>query len=275
MGQRATVDRDPRHGDDPATASARTGTRARVRDSGRLRGTGRRASAACRRRAGRHGGRRLVIDPVETRLELEARVALQVDRHQVEARGRHLHRQALHALSIATGEQGGFPAGFRQVVDRGDASASAWPERRGARRAVWDVIGVRRQYPWSPPSSDCGRLENRGPRRRALGPAAWDDTMDGSGRGLDAAVRVEDALPNRVLHAGVPVGGTEQREAAAFSVHGVLSSRKRHVSPSVATFPHCEADQTQSLQRTACGSEDHLRISELPLGSCRCCSEGS
>src|SRR5688572_22636863 len=99
----------------------------------------------------------------------------------------------------------------------------------------------------------------------AMGPAAWENTKDRSGGGLGAAVRVEDALPNRVLHAGVPVGGTEQREAAAFSVHGVLPSRKRHVSPSVATFPHTEADQTQSVERTACSSEDHLRISELPL----------
>ena len=33
------------------------------------------------------------------------------------------------------------------------------------------------------------------------------------------------------------------------------------------TFPNREADQPQSLKRTASGSEDHLRVSELPLGA--------
>src|SRR5688572_20046371 len=99
-----------------------------------------------------------------------------------------------------------------------------------------------------------------------MSPAAWVNTMDGSGDGSrGAGIRVEDALPNRVLRVGVPVGGTKQRKAAAFSVHGVLPSRKRHGSPSVATFPHTEADETQPLERTASGFEDHLRISQLPL----------
>ena len=64
----------------------------------------------------------------------------------------------------------------------------------------------------------------------------------------------------------VPVGGSQQCEAPAFSVHGVLPGRKRHVSPSIATFPHCEADQFHPAERACFGFEDHLRIGKLPCG---------
>jgi hypothetical protein len=99
----------------------------------------------------------------------------------------------------------------------------------------------------------------------ALGPAAWGEhEWTGSGSGLGAGVRVEDALPNRVLRAGLAICGAQQREAAAFSVHGVLPSRKRHVSPSIATLPHTEA--AQSLEGTTSGFEDHSASASFPGG---------
>src|SRR5262245_4562829 len=58
-----------------------------------------------------------------------------------------------------------------------------------------------------------------------------------SGCRLAAAVGIEDGVPNRLLRAGVPIRGTQQREAPTFSVDGVLSSGERDVTPSRTSFP--------------------------------------
>src|SRR5712692_4750675 len=105
-----------------------------------------------------------------------------------------------------------------------------------------------------------------GPRRLALGPAAWECAGDRSGGVLDAAVRVEDALPNAVLCAALAVCGSQQRVAPTGSIDGVLPGGERHVSPSIATFPDGEAEQLQSAERTGIGFEDHFRIGKLPCG---------
>ena len=42
---------------------------------------------------------------------------------------------------------------------------------------------------------------------------------------------------------------------------------ERHVSPSLATFPHSEADQCQPTKRAGFALNDHLRIGKGPCGS--------
>ena len=105
------------------------------------------------------------------------------------------------------------------------------------------------------------------PRRRALGPTAWKTTDGPSGVSLVANIRLEDALPNRVLRAAVPVRGAQQREAPARPVLDERPGGERHVSPSIATFPYGEADQLQPAQRAGFAAEDHFRIGKLPCGS--------
>ncbi len=115
-------------------------------------------------------------------------------------------------------------------------------------------------------------VRQRRPQAAGLSPHRLGD-LDRSGVSLDAAVRVEDALPDRLLRTELPVGGSQQCVAPAFPVHGVLPGRKRHVSPSIATFPHCEANQFHPAERACFGFEDHLRISKLPCGICLARSE--
>src|SRR6202140_1241335 len=98
-------------------------------------------------------------------------------------------------------------------------------------------------------------------------PAAWRRRDRPLGVSLEAAVRVEDARPNRILRTELPIGRTQQREAPAFPVHGVLPGGERHVSPSIATFPYSEANQLQPTERACFAFEDHLRIGKLPCGS--------
>src|SRR5438067_7137042 len=61
------------------------------------------------------------------------------------------------------------------------------------------------------------------PERRAEGLGSTAHVFRGcrSGRHL-AAVGLEDGIADRLLRACVPVRGTQQRKAAAFSVDGVL-----------------------------------------------------
>ena len=61
---------------------------------------------------------------------------------------------------------------------------------------------------------------------------------------LEADVRVEEALPNRVRVPG----------------------RTRCASPSVATFRHDKADTCTSAERICIGFDNHLRPSKLPWG---------
>src|SRR5262245_42570151 len=86
-----------------------------------------------------------------------------------------------------------------------------------------------------------------------------------SGCGLEAAVRVEDAIPD-CLRVTVVLGRPQERVAAAFSVDGVLPCGERHVSSPIATFPDREADQLETAERASIGFEDHLRVRQL---SCR------
>ena len=60
----------------------------------------------------------LAIDALERGWSFRRALTAEVDRHQVQARGRHLNGQPLDALAVAAGEQRGLPAGFGQVVDR-------------------------------------------------------------------------------------------------------------------------------------------------------------
>ena len=90
-----------------------------------------------------------------------------------------------------------------------------------------------------------------------------------SGCGLEAAVRFEDGVPNRLLRVYVPIRGTQQREAPALSVDGVLPGRERDVAPSRTPFPDGEADELEPVQRAGVGFEDHFRVGELPWGIAR------
>src|SRR5688500_293132 len=85
-----------------------------------------------------------------------------------------------------------------------------------------------------------------------------------SGCGLEAAVGVEDGIPNRLLRGCVAVRGTQQREAPALSVNGVLPGGERDVAPSRTPFPDGEADELEPVQRAGVGFEDHFRVGELP-----------
>ena len=76
---------------------------------------------------------------------------------------------------------------------------------------------------------------------------------------LEAAVRVEDALPERLLPFECSIGGPQQQEIPACSVDGVLPGGKRHVLPSIATLPNGEADQCEPT-RPGVDFEDHLRV---------------
>src|SRR5215213_5910958 len=90
-----------------------------------------------------------------------------------------------------------------------------------------------------------------------------------SGCGLEAAVRFEDGVPNRLLRGCVAIRGTQQREAPALSVHGVLPGRERDVAPSRTPFPDGEADELEAGQQAGVGFEDHFRVGELPWGIAR------
>src|SRR5688500_16700992 len=90
-----------------------------------------------------------------------------------------------------------------------------------------------------------------------------------SGCGLEAAVRVEDGIPNRLLRGCIAIRGTQQREAPALSVNGVLPGRERDVAPSRTPFPDGEADKLEPVQRASVGFEDHFRVGELPWGIAR------
>ena len=91
--------------------------------------------------------------------------------------------------------------------------------------------------------------------------------MRSVGLGLAGAVRLENQIANRLLRAGIPIHGAQQRETPTFSVDGGLSGRERDVAASAAaTFPDCEADELQAAERTSLGFEDHLRVRELPWG---------
>src|SRR4051794_17564623 len=96
----------------------------------------------------------------------------------------------------------------------------------------------------------------------AAGGACARRLRDRSGCGLEAAVRVEDAVPDR-LRVTVVLGRSQERKAAAFSVNGVLPCGERHVSPPIATFPDREADQLETAERASIGFEDHLGIRQL------------
>src|SRR5262249_52279343 len=87
-----------------------------------------------------------------------------------------------------------------------------------------------------------------------------------SGMYLATLIRLEDASLDRLLRTGLPVGGSQQCEAPTFPVHGVLSGRERHVSPSIATFPHSEAAQLHPAERARSGFEHHLLIRQLTSG---------
>src|SRR5215212_7003902 len=76
-----------------------------------------------------------------------------------------------------------------------------------------------------------------------------------SGCGLEAAVRFEDGVPNRLLRGCLPIRGPQQREAPALSVDGVLPGRKRDVAPSRTPFPDGEADELEPGQWAGVGFE--------------------
>src|SRR5215212_7579266 len=76
-----------------------------------------------------------------------------------------------------------------------------------------------------------------------------------SGCGLEAAVRFEDGVPNRLLRGCVSIHGTQQREAPALSVDGVLPGRERDVAPFRTPFPDSEADKLEPVQRAGVGFE--------------------
>ena len=206
-------------------------------------GTGRRGSAARRTRAGCRGappGRRRARNaagasawPDRSRRPTPGAGAWPAPARSVAGRPCRRRRQA--ATPCGRPRTGGRPR-------TRSGSGALGTARSESGECVRDGVNGRVHGP-SRVRCWCVTNEPVVPGGGAMSPAAWESTKDRSGGGLGAAVRVEDALPNRVLRAGVPVGGTEQREAAAFSVHGVLPSRKRHVSPSIATFPHREADQ--------------------------------
>src|SRR6185295_5393695 len=64
----------------------------------------------------------------------------------------------------------------------------------------------------------------------AAGGACARRLRDRSGCGLEAAVRVEDAVPDR-LRVTIVLGRSQQRIAAAFSIDGELPRGERHVLP--------------------------------------------
>src|SRR5687768_444049 len=90
-----------------------------------------------------------------------------------------------------------------------------------------------------------------------------------SGWSLGPAVRAEDGTPNRLLRGCIAVHGTQQREAPALSVNGVLPGGERDVTPSRTSFPDGEADELEPVQRAGVGFEDHFRVGELPWGIAR------
>src|SRR5437762_3691284 len=83
-----------------------------------------------------------------------------------------------------------------------------------------------------------------------------------SGCGLEAVVRVEDAVPD-CLRVTIVLGRSQERIAAAFSVDGELPRGERHVFSPIATFPAREADQLETAERASVGFEDHLRVRQL------------
>jgi DNA primase catalytic core, N-terminal domain/CHC2 zinc finger len=74
------------------------------------------------------------------RAQLEARDAVAIDAHEVQAVRRHLDRDALHGTPVAAGEQRRLPARLRQVVHRRDRqTARGLRTRRFRRRHVGQV----------------------------------------------------------------------------------------------------------------------------------------
>jgi hypothetical protein len=85
-------------------------------------------------------------------------------------------------------------------------------------------------------------------------------------RGLEAAVRVENELTHRIVRDEVPVGGTKQREAAAFSVDGVNARGERHVATAVSPFPDGEPMRRRPARGPAPASKLTSASASLPWG---------
>src|SRR3954463_14235481 len=83
-----------------------------------------------------------------------------------------------------------------------------------------------------------------------------------SGCGLEAAVRVENAVPD-CLRVTVVLRRSQERIAATFSIDGELPRGERHVPTPIATFPDREADQLETAERASVGFEDHLGVRQL------------
>src|SRR5581483_581052 len=96
----------------------------------------------------------------------------------------------------------------------------------------------------------------------AAGGACARRLRDRSGCGLEAAVRVEDAVPD-CLRVTIVLGRSQERIAAAFSVNGVLPRGERYVFSPIATFPDREADQLETAERASVGFEDHFRVRQF------------
>src|SRR3954469_11702192 len=96
----------------------------------------------------------------------------------------------------------------------------------------------------------------------AAGGACARRLRDRSGCGLEAAVRVEDAVPD-CLRVTIVLGRTQQRIAAALPIDGELPRGARHVLPPIATCPDREADQLETAQGASVGFEDHLRVRQF------------
>ena len=105
------------------------------------------------------------------------------------------------------------------------------------------------------------------PRRRGTGPGRLGEhewTVQEATSVRVYASRMHCRIASCVLVS--PLAGRSNAKLRRSPFTEYLPSRKRHVSPSIATFPHTEADESQSAERSAIGSEDHLRVSQLPLG---------
>src|SRR5262249_23261757 len=126
-------------------------------------------------------------------------------------------------------------------------AAVAEPANSSRRSANEATVSIANPFSSLGVGVSCSWIQKTAPGRGVMFPAAWYRRP--LGRGLEACVRIEDALPDGILRAAVLGRGAQQRKTSASSVDGVLPGRKRHVLSPIATFPDCKADQFHPAER--------------------------
>ena len=221
----------------------------------------RRRAVVHRRRADLHNA--TVRPDLIPRPELQTSLAVRINDDQMEAIRRYVDIDRLHLATIAASEQRRFAPALGQPKDGSDGQ---FPHGVGSSRAFGadqfrpanqgNGGGIHKAFL----SAHSNGRRTAGQWAEPSGGSAWSGTL------LEAAVRVEDGLPERFLCFECSIGGPKEQEIPPYSVHGVLPGGTRHASPRIVTLPGGEPDQREAAERAGMGCEDHLPSASVPGG---------